>query len=485
MKPIHSVRLRFAPSPTGFLHVGGARTALFNYLYARHNKGKFLLRIEDTDLSRSNKEMIDVIFRSLKWLGLLWDEEPLYQSERTERYRSACHELIQRKAAYRCFCSSEELAQKREIAQKEYRYDRTCFKLSEAEIEKKRALGIPFAVRFYVPPGETTFRDAVRGTVTVQNQEMDDFIILRSDNSPMYQIAVVVDDHDMQITHIIRGDDHLSNTPKQILIYRAMDWDLPQFAHVPMILGLDKKRLSKRHGATSVEEYRKGGFLPQAVVNFLALLGWSPGDNREILSMDEMVETFSLERISRNPAVLDESKLVWMNAQYLAQTDDDRLLESVSVLLKENGLIDDHFVTKNRDYLLRYIRLMKSKMKRISDFAVLGGYFFEDPSSYEEKSVKKYWNEVCVASHFDLLVQRLEPLDSWNAVKLEEAVRGLAEEKGISAGKLIHPVRLALTGYGVSPGLFELMEVLGKENVVRRLQKAIHYLKRNRGGKKC
>ncbi len=253
MVNLYSVRVRFAPSPTGYLHIGGARTALFNYLFARHHDGRFLLRIEDTDVSRSKKELTEVILRSLRWLGLEWDEEPLFQSTRLDRYRAICEELMQKGSAYPCFCTPEELAEKREKAQKEYRYDRKCLELSKEEIQDKLDRGVSRVIRFRVPDGETTFRDAIRGVVTVHNEQIDDFVLLRSDNNPVYQLAVVVDDHGMGITHVIRGDDHLSNTPKQIMIYEALGWPVPEFAHVPLILGPDKKRLSKRHGATSVE----------------------------------------------------------------------------------------------------------------------------------------------------------------------------------------------------------------------------------------
>jgi len=479
MKKPAAVRVRFAPSPTGYLHVGGARTALFNYLFARHYKGEFLLRIEDSDVSRSNREMIEIILRSLKWLGLNWDGEPIYQSTRIERHREIAAELVRRGVAYPCFCTPEELKGKRELALRttgEYKYDRKCYNLSRNEVEEKLKKDIPRVIRFHVPEGETTFIDGIRDRVTVQNQEIDDFIILRSDNTPVYQIAVVIDDHDMGITHVIRGDDHLSNTPKQILIYQAMGWTVPGFAHVPMILGPDKKRLSKRHGATSVEEYKKAGYLPQAVVNFLALLGWSPGDDREIMSMKEMVEEFTLERVSKNPAVLDETKLTWMNSQYLTRMDSRELLRTVVDLLKEAGLINESFVEQNESYLLQYIDLIKGRTKKLTDFVEWGRYFFKDPEVYEQKAVEKYWKKEGVVDLLRKLNEQLKSIKLWKAEEIEKIMRSLADENGIGAGKVIHPTRLALTGFGVSPGLFELMEVLGKERVIRRLGKAIDYL---------
>jgi len=452
---------------------------LFNYLFARHHKGKFLLRIEDSDISRSSREMTEVILQSLKWLGLDWDGEPIYQSTRIERHRKIAAELVRTGAAYPCFCTPEELRQKKERALRttgEYKYDRKCYHLSREEVEEKVRKGVPRVIRFHVPEGETTFVDGIRGRVTVQNQEIDDFIILRSDNTPVYQLAVVVDDHDMGITHVIRGDDHLSNTPKQILLYQAMGWTTPSFAHVPMILGPDKKRLSKRHGATSVEEYRKAGYLPQAVVNFLALLGWSPGENREIMSMKEMIEKFTLERVSKNPAVLDETKLTWMNSQYLTQIDSKKLLKPVETLLKEAGLINKKFVEENPLYLLRYIDLIKSRTKKLTDFVERGKYFFEDPETYEQKAVEKYWKREEVIDVLKKLNERLKSIKLWRAEEIEKIIRNLADENRISASKVIHPTRLALTGFGVSPGLFELMEVLGRERVITRLEKAIGYL---------
>ncbi len=479
MNEAEPVRVRFAPSPTGYLHVGGARTAFFNFLFARHHNGKFLLRIEDTDLERSDAEMTEAIFRSLRWLNLDWDEEPVSQSSCTDRHRDVCRKLVETGWAYRCFCSPEELREKREKSQKEtgeYRYDRRCLGLSDDDVQDRLNRGMSYAIRFHVPEGETTFDDAVRGTVTVQNKEMDDFILLRSDDTPVYQMAVVVDDHDMGITHVIRGDDHLSNTPKQILIYQAMNWEVPVFAHLPMILGPDKKRLSKRHGATSVEEYKKAGYLPQAMINFLALLGWSLGDDREIMSINEMIEHFSLDRVSKNPAVWDEAKLTWMNGQYIYGMSEDELVGPVIDHLKVGGLIDESFMLSGRDYILGFIRLMKERVKTLGDFVEKGRYFFQDPDAYEENAVNKHWRKESVEERLKHLETELQTVDSWNAQGLEQVIRGLAEKLGVGAGKLIHPLRLALTGAGASPGIFELMEVLGRERVMRRLHKAIDYL---------
>lgn len=471
-----SIRVRFAPSPTGYLHIGGARTALFNYLFARHHKGKFLLRIEDTDLERSDIAMTEAIFRSLEWLGLHWDEEPVFQSARIEKYKAVCEELICLGKAYYCFCTPEELEKKRAMAKAEYKYDRACLSLSAEDVNQRLRSDASRTVRIKVPDGEITFKDHVRGTVTVQNREIDDFILLRSDGQPVYQVAVVVDDHDMGITHVIRGDDHLSNTPKQIFLYRALGWNVPEFAHVPMILGPDKKRLSKRHGATSVEEYQKAGFLPQALVNTLALVGWSPGDDREMMTLEEMVDAFSLEKISKNAGVFEEKKLEWMNGQYIRSTDDKVLMESVKRIFINKGILDSRTVESESDYLLKVIALLKERVRRIEDFFEQGVFFFKDPENYEEHAVKKIWAGEAILNLFSVIPARLENITEWNASALETSIRGIADEEGLSAGKVIHPIRLALTGRETSPGLFETMELLGKENVFRRIRNALNFI---------
>ena len=475
----NKIRVRFAPSPTGALHVGGARTALFNFLFARNRGGTFLLRIEDTDISRSDPALTEQILRSLRWLGLDWDEPPVHQSGRMARYREVCDTLAQNGWAYPCFCSAEEIKEKREKAIKEtgeYHYDRKCYGLSPSEIKERTSAGETYALRFRVPEEDVRFDDAVRGSVTVQSKEIDDFIILRSDGTPVYQIAVVVDDHDMEITHVIRGDDHLSNTPKQILIYRAMGWDLPAFAHVPMILGADKKRLSKRHGATSVEEYQTTGTLPEALVNFLALLGWSPGDDREIMSLNEMIAAFSLDRISKNPAVFDETKLVWMNAQYINEVSDDRLLEAIAPFIVEVRLADSTFIEDNRDYLYRCFTLMRERMKKLTDFVEQGAYYFNDPENYDEKAVRKHWKKEGVNERLRKLAEELDGLSDWRAENMEPVVRELAERFEVGLGKVLQPARLALTGSAASPGMFELMEVLGRERTLRRLKMAVEFV---------
>ncbi len=469
-----SICVRFAPSPTGYLHVGGARTALFNYLFARNQGGRFLLRIEDTDIERSEEHLTRQILRSLEWLGIQWDGEPLLQSTRTERHREICHALVETGHAYPCFCSPEALKAEREESSRgkaEYQYNKKCRALTAEEARSRMKSGEPYAIRLKIPSGETTLEDRIRGKVTVQHSEIDDFVILRTSGMPVYQIAVVVDDHDMGITHVIRGDDHLSNTPKQILIYRAMGWPTPVFAHVPMILGRDKKRLSKRHGATSVEEYQANGFLPDTLVNFLALLGWSPGGDKEILSRDEMIRMFSLERIASTPSVFDEIKLEWMNAQYIMAMDGSRLLDAITPILLKSGM-GALFIAENREYLIRCVRLMQPRMKRMTEFAEYGKYFFRDPEGYEEKAVQKHWRKDGAGRRTDQLIQALEKAASWEEHALEEAVKALSEKTGAGLGEILQPARIAVTGSAASPGMFELMGVLGKDTVLRRLRAA-------------
>ena len=476
MNTLHTVRTRFAPSPTGYLHVGGARTAIFNYLFARHAQGEFLLRIEDTDKERSDDKMTTAILNSMEWLRLSWDGTPLYQSGRGNRHAEVCEQLYRMHQAYPCFCTPENLAIKRQEAQnkgEDTRYDRTCLGLSEEKIAENIKHGMPFTLRFHVPEGSTTFQDLVHGPVHVDHKEIDDFIIRRSDGTPVYQIAVVVDDHDMGITHVIRGDDHLSNTPKQILLYQALGWQLPQFGHVPLILGSDKKRLSKRHGATAIESYREQGILPEALVNFLILLGWSPGDDREIMPLETLVQEFSLERISRKPAVFDPQKLEWMNATYIAKTSNDALLRMLSPEILKNGWLSDPMTPAEKEMLHQILDLLKPRMKSLNDFTGQAAYFFEDPGVYNEKAVRKHWTAPEVSQRLEQIRKRLQQCKQWREASLESLIRQTAEEMGVGAGKLIHPIRLAITGRESSPGLFEVMVLLGRACVIRRIEAAI------------
>lgn len=469
------VRVRFAPSPTGYLHVGGARTAIFNWLYAKQRQGKFLLRIEDTDEARSDEKMVAAIYDGLKWLGIDWDEAPVFQSQRVDLYQKICQSLIDSGHAYFCYCTREELAARNHDA---FQYDGHCRNLSEEEVERREKQKIPRVIRFKVEPGETFFRDVILGSLTFDNNEIDDFIILRSDLKPTYHLAVVVDDFNMGITHIIRGNDHLTNTPKQVLIYRALNWKLPKFAHVPLILGPDKKRLSKRHGATSVSDYKNEGYLPDAMFNFLALLGWSPKGNQEILSQEEMIAKFSLKGISKNSAIFDETKLNWMNGRYISQMSDEDIYQAVKPMMEKFDFISSRQHDKN--YLLKVISMLKTRVKNLNDFFVLGYYFFKDPEQYDEKVVEKHWHGNEVVKRLEWVHDDLAELESFQVKEIERTIRELAEKNQAGAGTFIHPIRLAITGYGVSPGLFEIMETLGKETVLRRISKAIDWLKQRK-----
>ncbi len=471
---------RFAPSPTGFLHVGGARTAIFNWLLARKAAAKFLLRIEDTDRTRSTDEFIRQIESSLQWLGITWDEPPFFQSRRIERHQAIVRRLLESGRAYRCYCTREELEAKREraLARKEaLQYDGTCRRLSSEEQAQKVNAGIPFTVRLKTAGQDVIYEDGIHGPVQTSGAEIDDFVILRSDGTPVYQIAVVVDDHDMGVTHVIRGDDHLSNTPKQILIYQSLDWPVPEFGHLPLILGPDRNRLSKRHGATSVEEFREQGILPEALFNYLCLLGWSPGDDREIMTVPELIEAFDTDRINKSGAVFDHKKLIWMNSKYLAAKSPVQLLEVLNTRLSET---DRNTVRKDHDRALLLMGLLRERAATVLDLEDGSAFFFNDPPAYDEAGAAKHFNET--SSGYLLKIRNaLQDTDRFYAADVETVIRNIAAEEELGAGKLIHPLRLALTGRTNSPGIFEVLEVLGKETVLRRIDRAVEYIRA--GGK--
>ena len=475
-----NVRVRFAPSPTGYLHVGGARTALFNWLFARKHGGKFLLRIEDTDMLRSEGAMVDEILHSLRWLGLDWDEGPFYQSERFDLYNAAIERLLAEGKAYYCFCDAERLKSMREEARKRgraFRYDRRCLKLPEHEREKLLAQGVPKAVRFFVPEGTTTITDAVHGAATFEHKEIGDFVIKKADGSPTYQLAVVVDDHDMRITHVIRGDDHFSNVPKQVMLYKALGYEPPQFAHLPLILAPNRAKLSKRNAAVAVSDYRNSGFMPEALRNFLALLGWSPGGNREIMTLEELIDAFSLDGINRSNAVFDVKKLEWMNCEYIRNLGRDELFTRVKPLLVDSGLIDDDFAAKNANWIKRVLVLLQDRVRKLTDYPEAARYFFTTDFDYDERGVRKHFKGAEILEIMKSLRERFARAEELSLETIETTIRGLAEEHGIRAGKVIHPTRLACTGRTVGPSLFHLVEVLGKERVLERLDNAIEFLK--------
>lgn len=464
-------RVRFAPSPTGYLHVGGARTALFNWLFARQNKGQFILRIEDTDQERSESAMIDQILASLLWLGLEWDEGPFFQSQRLTDYHEAVSHLLANGRAYRCFCPP------RDPNSPNWQYDRACRQLNEAESQRRANQGERFVVRLKTPDGETTFTDLIQGTITVRHDTLDDFIIRRSDGTPVYHLACVVDDAAMGISHVIRGADHLSNTPKQILLYQALGFGLPTFAHVPLIFGPDKKRLSKRHGATAVDEYRRQGFLPATMINFLALLGWSSGTDRELFTLEELLANFALDRVARQNAVFDPQKLLWMNGQYLNQLDLTQFYPLFIAELQKAKLVDDRAINQYPDWLSALALLIQPRLKLLNETAELTSYFFSDNFEYEPAAIQKHWRDGALGN-LQAVFSTLQSQATWDVSNLEAVIRSEAERLGVSASKLIHPLRLALTGRAVSPGLFEVMVLLGRDRVLSRLQKAIKWLSR-------
>jgi glutamyl-tRNA synthetase len=476
-------RVRFAPSPTGYLHVGGARTALFNLLFARNTGGTFLLRIEDTDVERNRPELVQGILDDLKWLGIHWDEGPYFQSERLDLYREAAQRLLVAGSAYPCFCAPsqyagpearEESEETEEEAAPMARQSCPCRHLSMADRESKIREGLPYAIRFHVPEeGSTSFQDEVFGQREVANSEIEDFVLLRSTGLPTYQLSVVVDDIAMGITHVVRGADHLSNTPKQVLLYRALGAKPPIFGHVPLILGPDRTRLSKRHGATSVGAYAEEGFLPEAFRNFLVLLGWSPGDDTELLDSDEMVRRFSLPSVSRTNAVFDRAKLEWFNVQYLQKLPIERLLPYVEKALRDAGIWREEWNGSERAWLARTVDLLRPRTRLLGDFATWARAFFTDDFDYDEAARAKFWKDERLPGMLEKLVTALEAAPEWDHDNCEKALRDLAAAEGVKAGLLINATRVAIVGRAVAPPLFETMVVLGRERVLRRIRQAL------------
>ena len=464
-------RVRFAPSPTGYLHVGGARTALFNWLFARHAGGTLVLRIEDTDRERSTEAHTQVILDGLGWLGIRWDEGPFFQGEYGSRHKADAERLVAEGKAYRCFCTREELDIQRKEAESAghaFRYDRRCYRLPREEVDRRRAAGTPSTIRFLVGDEEIAWDDAVHGRISFQGRDLDDFVILRSDDSAIYNMAVVSDDIAMDITHVIRGDDHISNTPKQIALYRALGHQLPVFAHVPMILGNDGKKLSKRHGATAVGDYQDQGILAPAMRNFLALLGWSPGGDREIVPEEEMIALFTLEGIQKKAAVFDTTKLEWMNGQYLSALPAEELLPAVRRRLEQMGVSDD-----GRD-LRPLIESVKARSRTILHVADQVAVRL-DPSrsKLDEKGLALIRKMGAgFSTNLERAVQALEPLGNgaWTAERLLASLKGMAESSGLKLGDAMQPIRVALTGSTVSEPVNELLEVVGPERSLARLR---------------
>jgi glutamyl-tRNA synthetase len=460
-------RVRFAPSPTGFLHVGGARTALYNLLFARREKGTYILRIEDTDVERSKDELTGQILSALEWLGLEHDEGPYRQSDRYDIYRAAADRLIAEGKAYRAFETPEELDVERKRAEAEgrsYRYSGAGRKIPPDESDRRARAGEKFVVRLKMPAETIVVEDLIRGRVEFPAEALDDFVLVRSDGHPLYHFTVCVDDADMRITHVLRGDDHLANTPKHVALFRALGAEVPAFAHLGMILGTDRKKLSKRYGAAAVEEWREQGIFPEALVNFLALLGWSPGEDREILSREEMEREFSLERIGASPSVFDPEKLLWMNAQYMTRLPADELLERAKPYAPA-GLPE-------RDAALAAVELHRTRTRTAIEMGRALSTYAEDPEAYDPDGLRKNVRPE-TALEIERLIAKFEELSSWTAPELDAALRELAALMKISASRLIHPTRLALTGVTVGAPLFDVVALLGKDTALRRLRKFV------------
>src|SRR5271155_2501304 len=484
-KPQGAVRVRFAPSPTGYLHVGGARTALFNWLFARGQGGTMILRIEDTDAERNKPELVTGILEGLKWLGVQWDEGPFYQSQRTELYREAAKKCLANGAAFLCYCPAEKYAggDHAEPGQDEEPKGGGARRVTRCTCRdgKPSTPGAKPAVRFKVPLGGTTkFSDVVFGETEFSNDEIEDFVLLRSGKGDeefgqsMYQLGVVVDDIDMRITHVIRGADHISNTPKQVLLYRALGTDPPLFAHVPLILGADKKRLSKRHGATDVNMYRTEGFLPEAFRNFLALLGWSTGNDDEFLRTQELIERFSLEGVSRTNGVFDRPKLEWFNTQYLQKLPIEELLPEVEGELKRSGLWKEEWAAgAGHAWFAKTVDLLRPRVRLLPDFSKWSRAFFSDEFTIDPAAKEKFWKDPKVPELLAKLAEALAALPEWNHDACDHALRALADAAGVKAGLLINATRVAIVGQSVAPPLFDTMVVLGRERVVRRLRAAV------------
>ncbi len=481
-----SIRVRFAPSPSGHLHIGGARTALFNWLFARKNEGTFILRLEDSDLSRSDAKMVTGILEGLRWLGLNWDEGPYYQSQRRPLYQSIANRLSQQGQAYPCFCTPQLLNKKKRDTGKTGRawsYEGTCRDLAHSQVQSFLRHDKPFALRFRTPDRlRICFHDQVYGPIEVKSENLEDFVIQRSDGSPTYHLCVVADDIDMGVTHVIRGVDHLSNTSKHVLLYRALEHSIPSYAHLPLILGPDRKRLSKRHGATSILNYRERGFLPAALMNYLALLGWSPGEKEELFRQDDLTDLFTLERTHKANAVFDPQKLEWMNAHYLTSLSSIELEVAAKPILQKARIWDPAWERKGRAELWAALDLLKSRARRLTDFVDLGRPFFTDDFPDDPAAVEKYFH--CDEPDRTRLAQALKDLGKaynyptpFTLDTTEQILREIAEQHSLKAGVLIGAARVALTGKGTAPGIFDVMVTLGRERTLRRLDRGRRLLK--------
>lgn len=483
---MNEIRTRFAPSPTGYLHVGGLRTALYNFLFARKNNGKFILRIEDTDRSRYVEGAVENLIHTLNWSGLSYDEgpdvggpfAPYIQSQRIEIYKSYAKELVSKRYAYYCFCTPERLALLREEQSKQkvaqIKYDKHCLKLSENEVNKKISQGVPYVIRLNVPENQIVrFFDLIREEVEFDTNNIDDQVLLKSDGYPTYHLANVVDDHLMKISHVIRGEEWLPSTPKHILLYDFFGWEKPQFAHLPLLLNPDRSKLSKRQGDVAVEEYRAKGYLKEALINFVALLGWNAGDDKEFYYLDELINKFSLERVNKSGAVFDLNKLLWLNGEHIRHKSIDELLPMLKEELQKSKYANINF---SDDYLKLVIQAMHERIDFVYEIITKSYYFFERPTSYEEKAVQKNWTKDTI-QYLKNLTDEFEKLENPTKEKFEEVLSQTADKLSIGKGKLIHPLRLALSGTSAGPGIYDLIYILGKDEVKERVQLAIEKIK--------
>ena len=474
------VRVRFAPSPTGYPHLGNIRTALFNWLFARHNGGVFILRIENTDVARTVEGAVDMIISSLKWLGMDWDEGPVYQSERLPLYHEIARKLVEEDKAYPCYCSSERLKEMREEQVKRKQppgYDNRCRNLTAQERAEKEAEGITPVIRFKSPlEGQTTFLDLIRGEITFENSTLDDFVLLKSDGYPTYHLANIVDDHEMNITHVLRADEWVSSTPRHTLLYQAVGWQPPQFAHLPMILGPDKSKLSKRHGATSIKEYEDEGYLPETMINFLTLLGWSLDDKTELMSRQEIIENFDLSRVSKTAAVFNKEKLEWMNGVYIRGLSVDDLAKRAMPFL-ERDLPPQIKRPLDADYIRAIVPLVQERARTLSDIPPMVDFFLTDDLEYDAELLRGKLEAAQARDAISTTLSKLEQVSPWNTQALEDMMRAQAEELELKVGVFFGLFRVAVTGRKVSPPLFETMEVLGRERSLERINTALEKLR--------
>jgi len=469
------VRVRFAPSPTGHLHIGAARTALYNWIFARRHDGKFILRIEDTDMERSSQKMSQGILEGLRWMGINWDEGPFFQSERINLYREQADLLIKKNLAYYCFCSPEDIEKRKPSSDKglkEWKYDRYCLNLSSEEIQDLRSKGKNPAIRFKVPEGEIHYDDLVHGPINVKNINIEDFVLLRSDGVPTYHLSVVVDDIFMRITHIIRGDDHISNTPKQILLYKAFDQAPPKFGHHPLILGPDKKKLSKRHGVTSVMQFRAEGFLPLALVNYLVQMSWVP-DEEKIFTREEIINFFSFKKRIRGNPIFDINKLEWLNGKLISMLPAEELARLLEEPFKHSGLWDPDLMGERRGWFFKLLDLLKERNRTLNDFISRARPFFRDDYPIDPAGKEKYLSEERLPDLLRKLVSDFEKQEDFSAQAVEKAVRARADIENVKAGVYIHAVRMLVLGMPVSPGIFDVLELIGKQKTIKRIKKYI------------